>query len=385
MFVSEATPSLDDRLISRQELTAVLDNLPCAIAYYDSQDRLMLWNRQCESLFGVAGALRCGMTLPQMLDEIADAGNFNADTREACIESWLSSAASSGIETFHLALADRRFIEIMLQTTSDGNRIQTITDVTLREQALAAVEAAETSAQASDRLRSEFLSTMSHELRTPLHAVIGFAEALTTEMFGPLGNDNYREYAADIAESGHQLLGLINDIMDATKLEAHQLTLVEDTVDIGAAVRASVRATAVPPHKKSLKIVTQIQEDLPTVLADERRLKQALQKLLSNAVKFTPADGHITVDAALASDGRMALQITDSGIGIEHDQITRIFLPFTQVDGSLSRSRDGVGLGLAIAKGLIELHGGEIELESAPERGTVARLILPRQRILVDP
>src|SRR5258708_24560405 len=119
-------------------------------------------------------------------------------------------------------------------------------------------------------------------------------------------------------------------------------------------------------------------------MADERRIKQVLVKVISNGVKFTPTCGRVTIDAARMPDGTVELKITDTGIGIDHDQIARVFLPFVQVDASLSRSREGVGLGLAIAKGLIELHGGEIYLESAPERGTVVRLVLPSERVLAD-
>ena len=249
-----------------------------------------------------------------------------------------------------------------------------------RETVYDATRIAKDEAEAASRSKSEFLANMSHELRTPLNAVIGFSQAMMGEIQGPL-NERYRGYAKDICASGSHLLAIINDILDLSKAEAGKLKLFEEPVDIATIVDQSCRFLRLRATEAGHSLTIRIAQDLPTVYADELRLKQMLMNLLSNAVKFTPTGGHIEIAASPDSAG-IAITVKDDGIGIAHEHIQKILEPFAQVEGSISRRHQGSGLGLALVAKMIELHGGTLTIESALGQGTTVRLILPSWRIV---
>jgi signal transduction histidine kinase len=239
---------------------------------------------------------------------------------------------------------------------------------------------AKVGAETANRTKSEFLANMSHELRTPLNAIIGFSEVMKKSIFGPL-NQRYRDYAADIFNSGTHLLKLINDILDLSKLEARQAELFEENVDIVALILYCTHL--MEPQAKSAKVhlVTAVAGNIPLVRADDRRLRQILINLLSNAVKFTPEGGQVRVSASLTDEG-VRLAVKDTGIGMRADQIPLALEPFRQIDSTLSRKYEGTGLGLPLTKHLVELHGGTMTIESKPNFGTTIICILPKERIV---
>ena len=236
-------------------------------------------------------------------------------------------------------------------------------------------------AAAASKAKSQFLATMSHELRTPLNAVIGFSEIMQSEVFGPLGHERYREYAGDIRNSGAHLLSLINDILDLSRLDAAQSTLEEDDLDLAQIICEDVRMVRGQAEANRVEIHEHIEAGLPHVKGDRRRIRQVLINLLSNAIKFTPAKGHIAVSAMRQGD-EIAVAIADTGIGIAPEDIPKAFERFGQVDGRLSRRYEGMGLGLSLAKQLMELHGGRLELDSTPGKGTIVTFTFPAQRIV---
>ena len=238
-------------------------------------------------------------------------------------------------------------------------------------------------AELANRAKSEFLANMSHELRTPLNAIIGFSEIMKDELSGPVNNPYYKEYVRDIYVSANHLLEVINDILDVSKVEAGKIELQETVVDLDNAIQSAMRLVIERAGEADVKIEFSPPPDLPRLYADARRVKQMLLNLLSNAVKFTPAGGRVTIETKTASDG-ITISVADTGIGIAEDKIAMVFTPFAQVDGSLKRKYEGTGLGLSLTKGLIEIHGGSIALESAPGQGTTVSLWFPRQRIIVD-
>ena len=242
------------------------------------------------------------------------------------------------------------------------------------------LRASKEKAEFADRTKSEFLANMSHELRTPLNAIIGFSEVLRDAIMGPL-DTRYRGYAADIHGSGQHLLDLINDILDLSKIEVGRLELRADSVslrDIADACRRVIEARAVAAD---VVLGFTLAEDIPLIDADETRLKQVLLNLLSNAVKFTPAGGHVTVSAWLEAGG-LVIAVADTGIGMRAQDIPLALEPFRQVDAVLSRRYEGTGLGLPLAKRLTELHGGTLEIDSMPGRGTTVRIRLPALRMI---
>ena len=248
------------------------------------------------------------------------------------------------------------------------------------ERAAAVAENAMREAQAANKAKTEFLANMSHELRSPLNAVIGFSKVMMDELFGPLGEPKYEGYVRDIHESGRHLLRLINDILDLAKIEAGKIQLDEQLTDVTETVRFCLKIISDGADTDGVKLLVNIPPDLPMLYADEQRLKQILINLLSNAVKFTEANGEVRLRISVSEHGRFVFEVSDTGIGMAEEDLTRVMEPFTQVDGSLSRKYEGTGLGLPITRSFMELHGGKLELKSRLGVGTTATMIFPACR-----
>ena len=242
------------------------------------------------------------------------------------------------------------------------------------------LNAALIAAENADRTRSNFLALMSHELRTPLNAIIGFSEVLASELFGPHRTPRYGEYARDIHGAGKHLLALINNILDLSKSEAGQLALHSEPLDLGLLLQGCGRL--VGPRALEGKIALQVRTpaDLPRLNADGLRVKQAVLNIITNAVKFTMPGGVVKAYAEVGSDGGIEIVVADNGIGMAPEMIPIALEPFRQIDSPLSRTVEGTGLGLSLAKSLTERHGGRIAIDSAPGRGTTVRLIFPPER-----
>jgi PAS domain S-box-containing protein len=258
---------------------------------------------------------------------------------------------------------------------------QDVTELLAHE---AALQKAVDAAEAANRIKSEFLANTSHELRTPLNAIIGFSEIMHLEKFGPIGNARYQEYAGNVLESAQHLLTLINDILDVAKIEAGKLELEEAPVHPAELGRQALRLVADRAQRAGVALEAVLPDDLPRLLIDGRKVKQILLNLLSNAIKFTPRGGCVGLSASHAKDGGFAFAVSDTGIGIApEDQMTAL-TPFGQVDSQLARKFEGTGLGLPLSSALAELHGGSLELDSAPSQGTTVTIRLPARRILED-
>jgi signal transduction histidine kinase len=224
--------------------------------------------------------------------------------------------------------------------------------------------------------KSGFLAMMSHELRTPLNAIIGFSEMMSNEMFGPLGNERYKTYVADIAQSGTHLLKVISDILDLSRIDLGRLKPDVDTTDVLGLVEQTIRMVTPIASKAGITVALTAPRDLPGAVADARLLKQALLNVLSNAIKFTMEGGRIDVRAQTLPDDALLIELRDTGIGMTPDQLKLALEPFMQVDNSMHRKYEGAGLGLPLAKAFIELQGGTFEIHSEPGRGTTIRFVL---------
>jgi signal transduction histidine kinase len=236
-------------------------------------------------------------------------------------------------------------------------------------------------AEAANRTKSEFLANMSHELRTPLNAVIGFSEMIKVEMFGPV-SERYRGYAADIFNSGSHLLELINEILDLSKLEAGQFELSEEEIDLTGTVVACLHLVGAQAQKSKIQISTALGPEVRLIRGDDRRMRQILINLLSNAVKFTPEGGKVRVSSFLKNGG-LAIEVSDTGIGIAAEDIPKVMASFGQIESKISRKHEGSGLGLPLAKHLVELHGGTLTIESQVNVGTTVTVMLPANRIVL--
>jgi PAS domain S-box-containing protein len=254
------------------------------------------------------------------------------------------------------------------------------TDVTALVETGNLLRVAKDQAELASRAKSEFLAMMSHELRTPLNAIIGFAEILRDELFGPLGNDRYQGYVQDIFGSGRHLLTLISDILDLSRADAGQLTLRETSLDLTAVARSQLALVEALATSGGVKLECAAPRPGPVICGDETRIRQIVLNLLSNSVKFTQSCGVVRLDIREEPDGSIALSVTDTGIGMNPEDVPRALEPFSQLDGALNRRHEGTGLGLAIVKRLVELHDGELMVETAPNEGTVITVIFPPNR-----
>jgi signal transduction histidine kinase len=229
--------------------------------------------------------------------------------------------------------------------------------------------------EAANRHKSEFLANMSHELRTPLNAVIGFSDVLLDRTFGDL-NDKQEQYVSIIQGSGRHLLSLINDILDLSKIEAGRMELELTSFDLDMAIDNTVTLVRDRAARHSLALDVDVEAELPRVVADERKFKQILLNLLSNAVKFTPEGGRVGVRAGRTAGG-VEIAVSDTGIGIAAEDQTAIFEEFRQVGTDTARKREGTGLGLALTRRFVELHGGTLRVDSELGKGSTFTFTLP--------
>jgi two-component system cell cycle sensor histidine kinase PleC len=368
---------------AEDRLRDAIESVTEAFVLWDRAGRLLMCNRAYATVFSLD---------PRLLKVGARREGVERFAQLAIKQSY--PTADGAKEVREAELRDGRWIQISERPTSEGGMVITAADITAiksKEEALKrAVDGLERSqdqlaelarkyemekirAESANKAKSEFLANMSHELRTPLNAINGFSEIMTAELFGPLGDRRYKEYVGDILSSGQHLLSVINDILDMSKIEAGKLTLRFETLDLHDVAEDAVRLVRGRADAAGLRLAVDM-DDLPEVEADFRAIKQVLLNLLSNAVKFTPRGGAIRVFARAGSDASgedlVQVSVQDTGIGISREDLARLVSPFEQVESQHAKTQQGTGLGLALSKALIAMHGGTLDIQSEPGKGT---------------
>jgi signal transduction histidine kinase len=270
-------------------------------------------------------------------------------------------------------------LEYSVVLLPDGNIMNAwfdITDTVKVEQALMEKNAA---LEEAERLKTDFLANVSYQLRTPLNAIMGFAEMLNQQYFGKL-NERQLEYTASMIEAGQRLVSLVNDILDLSTIEAGYLKLYPAEVRVKGLIGQVVQLTEEWAKKQKLEMVVQCPDDSLTLFADERRIKQVLLNLISNAINYSPHGGKITVAAQKTADA-VLLIVKDTGIGIPEADLARVFTPFEKIHSRKTQRRSGAGLGLALVRSIVELHGGSVTIDSKEGAGTTVTCRFPGQKL----
>jgi PAS domain S-box-containing protein len=351
-------------------IAAIFGAVGEGILVLDEDGRIETANPAAERLFGqgadgLAGTSLCSLVHCNCDGAIGQGGVmtagrvFEAELRREDAE---PVALEISVSSF---LRDRKPKQlVIMRDVSERRR---------REQALIAAHEA---AEAANLAKSNFLASMSHELRTPLNAIIGFSETIRDRVFGPAALERYVDYAGVICASGHHLLSLINDILDLSKIESGRMALERQPLDLVPLVRQAINMVRPDAQRKGLRLEV-IAPDRPVLVsADDRAMRQILLNLLSNAVKFTPPQG--VVETAVEAGEVVALAVRDSGIGISADDLPHLFEPFRRANAHVAREHPGTGLGLAITRRLIDMHDGDIRIESERGRGTRVIVQFPR-------
>jgi signal transduction histidine kinase len=270
------------------------------------------------------------------------------------------------------------WFQVTRSETGEGSYLLVFNDITALKERERQHRDAQSQAEAASLSKSRFLANVSHELRTPLNAIIGFSEIVAGEILGPGVNRKYRDYASNIVESARHLLDIINSVLDLAKNDAGKLRVADESVELNDIVEGCVRLVHDQCERAQLSLEVQPWPEPLRVNADSTKLRQVFLNLLSNAIKFTEPEGAISIAVESVDAERVAVNIGDTGIGMAPEEIPIALAPFEQVDNKLARRYQGTGLGLPLAKALVELQGGDLAISSEPGKGTLVRVSLRR-------
>ena len=365
---------------AHETLLRIIDIIPRMICVTDRDGRYLVVNRQFASFVGIRANRLIGRRPVDVHDGPLARSLVATDPRliagkAAPISSEDEVADSEG--NSRVLLAHKA---VFHGDEEEGSMVVTVfLDITERKRAEHDLLAAKEQAELANRTMGEFVANMSHELRTPLNAILGFSQVIAGEMLGPIGTGKYVGYARDILASAEHLLGIISDILDVSKLEAGRLDLVEEVIDPAKAVADVVQLAEAKARGGQVRVAVRSESRAPALRADARKLKQIVLNLLMNAIKFSHVGGEVEI-VLRAADGAVSISVVDHGIGMDAAEVETAMSRFGQVASAWTRRHDGTGLGLPLAIGLTELHGGTLVIRSSKGIGTAVTVTFPRER-----
>ncbi len=374
-----------DLVMAERGLSEVLESMHEGFALFDEQDRLIMWNKKYENMFPlILDIIKYGVRFEDLVRAAAERGqNSEAlEDREAWVQERLRMFRSADAD-YESRFTDGRWLLARKYHGNSGRTLAIFLDITELKQREAELREAKLQAETANRIKSEFLANMSHELRTPLNAIIGFSDILIKEQAGPIGTPVYREYAKDVNSSGHQLLGIIEDLIDLSRLETGQVDLRETEMNLGALLDLCRRAFEDKAASAGVSLDIESEANTIEIWVDQVRLRQVIHNLMSNAIKFTPSGGSVRLSGRVADSGEIVIDVADTGIGMTPHELEIAVEPFRQAQSCLTRTKGGSGIGLTLCNSMIKLHGGSLEIESRKGEGTKATLRLPACRRLV--
>ncbi len=365
------------------ELEAILDTATDGVVVVDAHGTIVSLNKSAQALFGYDQAQV--IARPFVMLFAPDSHTLVQDYFEGFRENGVRSLMNDGREVIgQVAQGGHMPLFMTLGRTGDHDSrfCAVLRDLTAWKKVESDLNDSRKQAEIANAQKSDMLARISHELRTPLSAILGFAEVMVEERFGPIGNPRYQDYLRDIHSSGHHLLSLVNDLLDLAKIEAGKFDLDFTAVDANATVKAALGMIHPDAERNRVFVRSSLSLGLPRIVADERTLRQVVLNLLSNAVKFTEAGGQVIVTTGLTQDGEVVLRIRDTGVGMDSEDIKTALEFFRQT--AAGRKAGGTGLGLPLTKALTEANRASFSIKSDRGRGTLIEITFPSNRVLAE-
>jgi len=379
LLAEERNHARSAELVASTRLVQAVESVPLGFLLFDEHDRLLLANRRAAEIADVdRSALRFGLRRRDIMAAFGD----TAQDRTAALDGTGEAESAAGSVTYEVETPRGDHLLAIEKHLPHGGTALLYTDIAHIKERERQLEALRDKAEESNRLKSQFLANVSHELRTPLNAIIGFSEILEQQMFGPIGSERYRGYAADILDSGRYLLSIVQDLLDLSAFEAGRFAdEPTERIDVKAVVESVLRLVAEQAAQASIHLASDLPERDVAIFGNQRLLRQILVNLASNALKFTPADGTVSIAVAEREGGGVALSVRDDGAGMAPEVVELATRPFWRGNDPFLRNHAGTGLGLALVKSFAAAQGASLHIESAPGEGTCVTVAFPASAV----